>query len=267
MTSGCGLAEALRTFTARVCRDFSCGRLLYDFNPMGRMEEARQMNDDSERPREDSSQTSTAHADTSEESRATADLDVPAEVSPGERWAFRRLTQILRFTDFMTLMMVVATGFSAFATWRTAQVTNLLFSVAERPYMGVEQVTVDGTDGQFARVVVDCRNFGQVQATGGVAQIGVTVDGKPLPQTSRVSEIQNIGIVSPTVPHRIFHFVPIDLFNQVRAARARMIVNVNFTYRGPDQRPFCYSKLFSYDSRSADFIPTGGTDKCSGEVY
>ncbi len=225
------------------------------------------MSDDSERRQGDSSGVAPVDAGQSDKAASTEDSDPAAQVSPGERWAFRRLTQILRFTDFMTLMMVVATGFSAFATWRTAQVTNLLFSVAERPYMGVEQVTVDGTDGQFARVVVDCRNFGQVQATGGVAQIGVTIDGKPLPQTSRVSEIQNIGIVSPTVPHRIFRFVPIDLFNRVRASRARMIVYVNFTYRGPDQRPFCYSKLFSYDSRSADFIPTGGTDKCSGEVY
>jgi hypothetical protein len=225
------------------------------------------MNDDSERRQEDSSDIAPVHVEGNDKAASTDASDPAAQVSPGERWAFRRLTQILRFTDFMTLMMVVATAFSAFATWRTAQVTNLLFSVAERPYMGVEQVTIDAIDGEFARIVVDCRNFGQVQATGGVAQIGVSIDGKPLPQTSRVSEIENIGIVSPTVPHRIFRFVPINLYNQVRASRSRMIVHISFTYRGPDQRQFCYSKLFSYDRRSADFIPNGGTDKCSGEVY
>src|SRR5277367_4372790 len=108
------------------------------------------MSDDSERRQEDSGDVAPVHPEGNDESASTEASDPAAQVSPGERWAFRRLTQILRFTDFMTLMMVVATGFSAFATWRTAQVTNLLFSVAERPYMGVEQVTIDGTDGEFA---------------------------------------------------------------------------------------------------------------------
>ena len=184
-----------------------------------------------------------------------------------ERLAFRRLSDVLRFTDFMTFMMVVATAFSAFATWRSAHVTSLLFAVAERPYMGVEQVTMALDDAAMARVVVDFRNFGQVQATGGVAQVGLMINGKPLPHTSAAANTENIGIVSPTVPHLIIRFVPRSIYDEVRNGLARMIVHVKFNFRGPDDRQFCYSKLYSYDPRAAVFIPNGGGEKCDGEIY
>ena len=87
--------------------------------------------------------------------------------SRGERKVVQRLSDVLRFTDFMTAMMVVATIFSAFATWRTARVTDLLFTIAERPYIGVERVAVDSVDAEFARLMIDCRNFGQA---GGIKQ-------------------------------------------------------------------------------------------------
>lgn len=189
------------------------------------------------------------------------------ELRRGDRKIVRKLSDVLRFNDFMTFMMVIATGFSAFSTWRTAQVTNLLFTVAERPYIGVEEVTFDGIDADFARMVIDCRNFGQVQAVGGVARIAVTVDGKPLPKASRVADTENIGIVSPTVPHRIFRFVPKTLYDQVHEGQSRMIVHVEFAYRGPDRRQFCYSKLFIYDRRTDSFISSGGSDQCGGQVY
>jgi hypothetical protein len=195
------------------------------------------------------------------------DFATAAGLSRDERTVVRRLSNVLRFNDFMTFMMVIATAFSAFATWRTARVTDLLFSVAERPYIGVQQVTVDAVDADFARVVVDCRNFGNVSATAGIARVGVTVGGKALPNETATAETEKIGMVSPTVPHRIFRFVPRGLFDEVREGRLRMIVRVLFNYRGPDQRQFCYRELMRYDSRSAGFVPSGGTDQCDGQVF
>jgi hypothetical protein len=188
-------------------------------------------------------------------------------LSRGERRFFQRLFNVLQITDFMTAMMVVATFFSAYATWRTAQVTNLLFSVAERPYIGVERTWIDSMDANFARLVIDCRNFGQVQATGGVARVTVVIDGKRLPQTHGGLATENIGVVSPTVPHQIFRFIPIDIFNKVRDGEARMIVHTAFNYRSPDDREFCYSELMTYDRRLAGFVPSGGNDRCDGEIY
>ncbi len=202
-----------------------------------------------------------------DEAALSEDFATAPGIPRRERLAFRRLSNVLRFTDFMTSMMVIATVFSAFATWRNARVTSLLFAVAERPYMGVQQVTMEANDAEFARVLVDCRNFGQVQATGGVAQVGVTIDGKALPKATAAANTENIGIVSPTVPHLILRYIKKDNYDEVRSGLSRLIVHVKFNYRGPDDRQFCYSKLFSYDPRSASFIPSGGSDRCDGEIY
>lgn len=201
------------------------------------------------------------------ESAIEPDFATAAGIARDERTVVRRLSNVLRFNDFMTVMMVVATAFSAFATWRTAHVTNLLFSVAERPYIGVQGVSIDSIDADFARVVVDCRNFGNVSAKGAVVRVRVTIDGKDPPNTTLVAETENIGIVSPTVPHRIFRYIPKNLFDQVIEGRSRMVVRVLSTYLGPDDRPFCYNELLSYDRRSGDFIPNGGNDQCSGQVF
>jgi hypothetical protein len=201
------------------------------------------------------------------DSQSIEDFATAPGIPRRERLAFLRLTNVLRFNDFMTFMMVVATAFSAFATWRNARVTSLLFAVAERPYMGVEQVTMELNDAAMARVIVDFRNFGQVQATGGVAQVGLMINGKPLPHTSAAANTENIGIVSPTVPHLIIRFVPKTIYEDVRSGVSRMIVHVKFNFRGPDDRQFCYSKLYSYDSRLAVFITAGGSEQCDGEIY
>lgn len=188
-------------------------------------------------------------------------------LSRGERKVVQRLSEVLRFTDFMTAMMVGATIFSAYATWRTARVTNLLFTIAERPYIGTARVAIDSIDAEFARLMIDCRNFGQVSATDGVARISVFIDGKLLPKAIGGSAIENIGIVSPTVPHPIFRFVPLSLFSPVRDGLSKMVVRIAFDYRGPDQRQFCYTELMTYDRRLASFVPSGGTDHCGVEIY
>jgi len=188
-------------------------------------------------------------------------------LSRGERKVVQRLSDILRFTDFMTAMMVIATIFSAYATWRTARVTNLLFTIAERPYIGAARVAIDSIDAEFARLVIDCRNFGQVSATGGVGRVSVFIDGKLLPKAIGGVAIENIGIVSPTVPHLLFRFIPISLFNPVHDGHSKMVVRIAFDYRGPDQRQFCYRELMTYDRRLASFVPSGGDDHCDAEIY
>ena len=42
----------------------------------------------------------------------------------------------------------------------------------------MDRVAVDSVDAEFARVVIECRNFGQVSGTGGVARVSVIIDGK-----------------------------------------------------------------------------------------
>src|SRR5215471_11422147 len=63
-----------------------------------------------------------------------------------ERAEERRVSHAIRLTDLLAVLMVIATGFSAFATWRTAQVTSLVFAIADRPFMGVAKLDFEATD-------------------------------------------------------------------------------------------------------------------------
>ncbi|MBF6559276.1 MAG: hypothetical protein IVW56_03215 [Candidatus Binataceae bacterium] len=185
----------------------------------------------------------------------------------GDRRIIGRLSEVIRFNDFMTFMMVVATICSAFATWRTARVTDLLFSVAERPYVGVENVSIDTSDEQSARLAINFRNFGHVSASDGVARIGVVVNGRSLFDGGVAAATNNIGMISPTVRHSFFRFVPIEVYRDVRAGRSRLVVHVLISYRGPDAREFCYDQMMTYDHRAGVFISSGGSDRCSNEIY
>jgi len=86
------------------------------------------------------------------------------EIIKSERTILVRLGQAVKLADFMAILMVLATFFSAYATWRTALVTSTIFAVADRPFLGVQQVTFERTDAQHPTIAVNFRNFGSIQA-------------------------------------------------------------------------------------------------------
>ncbi len=208
------------------------------------------------------------------EDRHTLDMDFAdgPGLTRGERTLVSRLANVLRFNDFMTLLMVMATAFSAFSTWRTAKVTGLLYSVAERPYLGVLDVRFENSaaapiQDHDMHLVVDCRNFGHVQATDGVARVRVMIDGRVLPHQPGSLAVNNIGMVSPNAPHLLFRFIPLNVYQAVRAGKSRMVVQTIVNYRGPGGRAFCYNELTTYEPHSDRFIASGGNDRCDGEIY
>jgi hypothetical protein len=77
----------------------------------------------------------------------------------------------------------------------------------------------------------------------------------------------NVGMVSPTVPHRVYCFISMNQYRQVQNGTAKLILNLRILYRGPDERRFCYDESFAYDKDVQSFDATGGSDKCSGEIY
>jgi len=182
----------------------------------------------------------------------------------GERSLIRRFSEVLQFADFMAVLMVAATAFSAFATWRPAQVTHLLFSIAERPYIGIERMTFDSIGSDAARLTIDFRNFGQVSATDGVATITELIDDTPLERG--IAAKINVGMVSPTVPHLYFSYVPADIYQKILQGKARLVVQTSITYRGPDGRQFCYHESNTYDRRANVFSASGGSDKCGDAI-
>ncbi len=185
-----------------------------------------------------------------------------------ERSLVRRFSSAIRFADFMALLMVAATGFSAYATWRTAQVTHELFTVAERPYIGMQRVSFDVIDRTSARLIIDLRNFGSVSARAAVARFRLLVDGKVLPEAANGDESTvNVGNFSPQVPHPFHLFVPLKVYDDARAGRAMIVLYVRLTFQSPDERPFCYNEIMSYDYRADTFDPKGGDDLCDSEIF
>ena len=81
------------------------------------------------------------------------------EIIRSERSLLARLAQALKLADFMAMLMVLATFFSAYATWRTAMVTSTIFAVADRPFLGVQQIALEGTDTPHPRIMVNYQEF------------------------------------------------------------------------------------------------------------
>jgi hypothetical protein len=167
----------------------------------------------------------------------------------------------------MVIVMVLVTICSAVATWRTANIANLLVSISGRPYVGLQRVAFDtvGSDGS-GRLLIDCRNFGHVPATDGVVQIRLVIDGKTLPSTAGSSAAVNVGMFAPSIPQIFFRFIPATPYQAVRDGNSLMVAHIAINYRGPDQREFCYSQLMTYDHRADAFSAAGGSDRCDGAI-
>lgn len=208
-----------------------------------------------------------------------ADADSDHKMNPGEpvkapeqlltradRSLVRRFSSALRFADFMAVLMVVATGLSAFATWRTVQLMHTILAISERPYIGVQQVKFDSIDASAARIAIETKNFGSVSANDAVSQIRMLIDGHQIRGQNRLTATTNVGMFSPTVPHLAYRYLPADQYRNVRAGKARLVLDVLISYRGPDERQFCYDEIISYDRQSETFGPTGGGDRCDGQI-
>ncbi len=187
-----------------------------------------------------------------------------------ERIEERRVSRAIRLSDFVAILMVIATGLSAWATWRTAQVTSLVFATADRPFVGVAKVEFEATDSPQPFIAVDYRNFGKIPAVDGLVSVTARIDGKvapdPMPDSMSVAET---GGIPPELDHFIYRHLTADAYKQIVAGKANLQVGIRIVYKGPaSDVEYCHSKRFVYDYRTATFRPSGGTDKCkSNEVF
>ena len=190
------------------------------------------------------------------------------EIIRTERSILARLAQVLKLADFMAILMVLATFFSAYATWRTALVTSTIFAVADRPFIGVQQVVFAGTDTQHPMISVNFRNFGSIPALDTIISVHAVVDGKVVRLPAGTMSEMDAGIVSPNVPHDFYVFIPPEKYQAVAAGKSNLQVHVKVLYKGPaHQVQLCYFERFSYDLRVNVFMASGGTDRCGTEVF
>lgn len=186
-----------------------------------------------------------------------------------QRTQFSRVTEFIRLADFMAILMVLATAFTAFATWRTAEVTSMIFAVTDRPFIGVQRVTFEAAESKAPIIVVDFRNFGHIPAADAIVNVQALFDGKVLKHDGDEMSSVDQGIVSPGVPHFFYTFMTPDQYKQVISGAARLMVNVKVEYKGPElSHSYCYFEKVVYDFRAASFRHAGGTDKCrNSDVY
>jgi hypothetical protein len=190
------------------------------------------------------------------------------EIIRTERSLLARIAEAVKLADFMAVLMVLATFFSAYATWRTALVTSTIFAVSDRPFLGVQQLAFQGTDTQNPAIVVSFKNFGSIPALDAIVGARALVDGKMVKTPAdRMSESE-AGILSPNVPHSLYVFIPPDKYQAVTSGESHLQVRVKMLYKGPAlQTQLCYFERFVYDSRVSLFQAAGGTDKCGTDIF
>ncbi len=185
-----------------------------------------------------------------------------------EHSLLRRVTSAVRLADFMAILMVLATSFSGYAAWKTAQVTARMFAVADRPFIGVESVAFEQTNSGTPSVVVDFRDFGRIPAGDALIDVHTLVDGKPVKLGDGELSASEQGNVSPGVPHFFYAYLPADDYAKVLSGASNLMVHVHIEYTGPDKAArYCYFEKIIYDHRSTSFRHVGGSDKCGSDVF
>ena len=184
------------------------------------------------------------------------------QLTSAERSLITRLTGVLRFADFMALLMVAATAFSAYATWRTAQVTSHIFALEERPFLGVQGVSFEQGDSPNPRAVVEYRNYGKIPASGAIITVIALVDGKPLKDVPNEMSSVLAGVLSPGVPHFFYTYLPANTYKSIVTGKSSLMLHVKAEYKGAGREPYCYAERVVFDYRAAGFRPAGGSDRC-----
>ncbi len=208
-------------------------------------------------------------ADNEKESTAPSSANQrDREILRTERTLLARLAQAVKLADFMAILMVLATFFSAYATWRTALVTSAVFAVVDRPFIGVQQVGFVGSDPQRPMISVNFRDFGSIPALDTIVSIHAVIDGKVVAPAAGTMSEMDVGILSPNVPHEFYVFVPPEKYQKVASGQSNLQVHVKVLYKGPaHETQLCYFERFAYNPRVNVFMASGGSDKCGTEVF
>ena len=182
-----------------------------------------------------------------------------------ERSQLIGVRRAIRLADFMAILMVIATGFSAYAAWRTAQVTGLVFAVSDRPFMGIESVKFEQRTTATPRVAVSFKNFGRIPALDAFVSVHSVIDGKLVKSADGDMTTMDTGVLSPGVSHYFYNYLAPELYQAVAAGKSKMQVHVRIYYQGPARtEQFCYFERIFYDQHSATFRAAGGSDRCTG---
>jgi hypothetical protein len=186
---------------------------------------------------------------------------VAREAVAERSFRIRMLAQ-LRFADFLAVMMVFSTAFSAYATWRTAKIADSIYMAAERAYFGIQSITFNNSRAGNPRVAIDYRNLGNVTAMHLRMLRRMSIDGAEIPSATKIIQP---GVLSPGVPHLTYIHLPVGAYAPILAGRSSLRIQVVVAYTNPRQQPLCYMTTFTYDADEQNFDGSGGSLDCSAQ--
>ena len=172
------------------------------------------------------------------------------------------IADYLGFADLMAFMMVLATAFSGYATWRTASIADQLLQSSERPYFGVQGVALDRNGSGSPRIYIDYRNFGHVPADNVRIRADLFVDQKP---QAIATITKDAGIVSPDVTHHVYIPIPSERWREIENSGVSLEIQVKAQYTGAVASGLCYRERFAYASDIGSFEIVGGSSQCDSE--
>ncbi|HLW71202.1 MAG TPA: hypothetical protein VKS22_11345 [Candidatus Binataceae bacterium] len=195
-----------------------------------------------------------------EDPEATTSREAQAAITQ-QRFTDQLLSR-LNLADFMAVLMVAATAFSAFATWRTASIANAIYAAAERAYFGLESTTLDASRPGHPRVVIDYRNLGDVSATNLKIIWRLIIDGEEVKSTTKII---TPGILSPGTQHLFRMPIPPAAYASIVAGKSSLEVQIAAAYNNLRGNPLCYMAKLVYDAEEKDFDITNGTLDCAAQ--
>lgn len=180
------------------------------------------------------------------------------------RTLLRTLVGALEITDLLALMMVFATALSAYATWKTQQVTNQILLISQRPYIGLEAINLVGNTNP--KVVEDLRNFGAVQAGQTRVSIVLRVNEDALSGDSEPQQQDAPLVFSPGVPHRFYRHITSDTYRDAVQGKVNLVIETQVRYKGPLGDEHCYLTVYRYDHADGVFCPQRGSLSCDHQT-
>jgi hypothetical protein len=185
-------------------------------------------------------------------------------------------TRVLRLQDQMAIMMLaatvlmaVATGLSAWATWRYEEITRRIFAISDRPYVGVQGINLRLDDPKMPCAVLDYRNYGDLPAEHSMIQAWASVDGKvvsfdPLRRGLGPKVKLDLGTLSPHTPHLFGAYFPPQYTEPILKGDANLELTIIVAYKDAAEVPYCYRMNFRYFAPLKSFDPDGGSNHCDG---
>lgn len=179
--------------------------------------------------------------------------------------------ETLRSLDFTNMLMVTATilmaigsSFSAWTSWRVAQLTADFDATSNRPYLGVGSLKLDATDPTRPKSWIEFRNFGNLPAEQTVIGVSTRIDGQTVADALGLRHlVLSLGVLSPATPYNFGAFFPPQYLSAVKSGKSRLTIGVESTYKDADGRLHCFEMRYAYAAFLDKFDPDGGGSDCT----